>query len=310
MSKTALILGPSGRFGSNMADALWQAGWTLRLFDRSKDDLMQAAGGADVIVNAWNPSYDKWAAELPGITKAVIAAAQSSGARVLFPGNMYVYGKDAPETIGPNTPHLAQNPMGRLRIDAEQAYRDAGVAFTNLRAGDYIDTEMSGNWFDQVMTKPLAKGRLTYPGPLNIPHAWAFLPDVARAAVALLENPQAHQEEIVFPGYTLTGHDLADAIAYATDRDINAKEMAWWPLALARPFMPFIKGMQEMRYLWSLPHGIDTAAFADRLPDFVATPVIDALSKTAPIKALANAGPPKPTHGLKPQPQRSRAQAT
>lgn len=310
MSQTALILGPSGRFGSNMTDALWHAGWTTRLFDRSKDDLMQAAQGADVIVNGWNPSYEKWAEEMPGLTKSVIAAAKASGARVLFPGNVYVYGHNAPGIIGPDTPHLAKNPLGRLRIETESAYRAAGIPLTILRAGDYIDTEMSGNWFDKVMTKPLAKGQLTYPGPLNTAHSWAFLPDLARAGVRLLESPKAHQEEICFPGYTLTAHDLAEALSLAASKNIKATKMAWWPLQLARPFLPFVKGLHEMRYLWSMPHGFDAAAFTERLPDFVATPVVDALKRTAPVKALAGVDQPKQPRAATPPPRRSRTKAT
>ncbi|SNT34623.1 hypothetical protein [Antarctobacter heliothermus] len=57
MVGTVLILGGNGRFGRNAAEAFWNAGWRIRLFDRAEDDLAQAAQGADVIVNGWNPAY-------------------------------------------------------------------------------------------------------------------------------------------------------------------------------------------------------------------------------------------------------------
>ncbi|MCF6316055.1 MAG: hypothetical protein L3J30_07185 [Marinosulfonomonas sp.] len=48
--------------------------------------------------------------------------------------------------------------MGRIRTEMEAAYRDSGVRTIILRAGDFIDTQASGNWFDKVMTPKLDKG--------------------------------------------------------------------------------------------------------------------------------------------------------
>ena len=72
MSQTVLILGASGRFGRNAADAFWNAGWNVRLFDRTTDTLMQATKGVDVIVNGWNPPYPDWAEQVPSLTRDVI----------------------------------------------------------------------------------------------------------------------------------------------------------------------------------------------------------------------------------------------
>ena len=83
MSDTVLILGASGCFGRNAAEAFWNAGWNVRIFDRSKDDLATASQGAAVIVNAWNPAYTAWARDVPKFANDVIAAAKSSGATVL-----------------------------------------------------------------------------------------------------------------------------------------------------------------------------------------------------------------------------------
>ncbi len=191
MQQTVLILGGTGRFGRAAAEAFWNAGWRVRVFDRKVDRLPEAALGADVIVNGWNPPYTQWADLLPGLTDTVIEAARASGATVIQAANIYVYGDGSPETLGPDTPHAARNPMGRLRIDMEARLREAGIPLILLRAGDFIDTEGSGNWFDRVLMAKLAKDRVAYPGNPDIPHAWAYLPDLGRAAVALAERRAA-----------------------------------------------------------------------------------------------------------------------
>lgn len=284
MTQTVLILGASGRFGRNAATAFRQAGWTVVAFDRTRDDLQGAARRADVIVNAWNPPYPDWARQVPGLHAQVIEAAKAAGATVIVPGNVYVFGAETPAPWGPDTPHRATNPLGRIRIEMEAAYRASGVRTIILRAGDFLDTEASGNWFDQIMIKPLARGRFTYPGNPDIAHAWAFLPDLTRAAVALAERRKALPQfcDVTFPGYTATGRDIAQALTQVTGRQVTLKQMSWLPLHLARPFWPMAGCLLEMRYLWNTPHRLDGAVFDALLPEFRQTPLIQAVAQAIP----------------------------
>lgn len=279
MAGRVLILGASGRFGRHAAEAFWNAGWRVRTFDRQTDDLMTAAQGVDVIVNAWNPPYPHWAREVPRFTADVIAAAKSSGATVIIPGNVYVYGKDSAPVLDTGTPHAATNPLGRIRIAMEAAYRDAGVPTIILRAGDFIDTDASGNWFDMMIAAKAAKGRISAPGDPEARHAWAYLPDLARAAVQLAERRETLDtfEDVPFPGYTLSLAELADLITIATGRVQKVTRLNWLPILLAAPFWPMGRKLLEMRYLWSMPHEIAGTRFDALLPEFRATDPLTAI---------------------------------
>jgi len=300
MTGTVLILGASGRFGRNAAEAFWNAGWRVHLFDRSADDLSVATKGVDVIVNGWNPAYPDWAAAMPALTSEVIAAARSAGATVLIPGNVYVFGADAPAAFGPDVPHRATNPLGRIRRDMEEAYRRSGVRTIILRAGDFLDTEASGNWFDMQMAPSLASGKLTYPGDPNVPHAWAFLPDLARAAVALAEKRAELPQfvDVAFPGYTLSGQELALICGEVLNKSVEVRRMAWWPLHIARPFWRMAGPLLEMRYLWSKPHFLKLDSIDTWLPGFVDTDVKDALGAAITPVLKAKAGQPKRGGGV------------
>ena len=287
MTQTVLILGANGRFGRNAADAFWNAGWRVRSFDRAHDDLMAAATGADVIVNGWNPPYPDWAAMVPDLTAQVIAAAKASGATVILPGNVYVYGKNAPPVFEAATPHAATNPLGRIRIDMEAAYRHSGVQTIVLRVGDFIDTAPSGNWLDKIIMKQTAtRGIVTAPGDPDAPHAWGYLPDLARAAVALadMRDRLASFEIVPFPGYTLSIQEIADLAAQALGKDLRVKRLNWAPLLLAAPFWKMGRGLVEMRYLWSLPHRISPDRFNALLPDFRATDPLIAIATALDLK--------------------------
>ncbi len=297
MTGTVLILGGNGRFGSHAAEAFWNQGWRVRLHNRRTGDLMKEAEGADVIVNGWNPPYPDWATEVPGLTEKVIDAARISDATVILPGNVYVFGADAPEVFSTDTAHGATNALGRIRIAMEARYKSAGTRVILLRAGDFLDTTASGNWFDKVMAPPLNKGRLVYPGRTDIPHAWAFLPDLAAAAVGLADRRESLPRfaDIPFPGYTLSGEELAELAAQALDRPVRVKRMTWAPLYLAQPVWKMARHLVEMRYLWDTPHRLDGQALADWLPDFRPTPVEDAIADA--VAPVVTAGSDRPRRG-------------
>ncbi|PIE14310.1 MAG: epimerase [Rhodobacterales bacterium] len=278
-NNTVLILGGSGRFGRHARAAFQQAGWQLRLFDRKADRLEQAAEGAGVIVNGWNPPYPDWQRQIPAYTARLIEVARASKATVIFPGNVYNFGPHAPDIITADTPQLAQNRLGRVRIEMEAAYRDSGVRTIILRAGDFLEDQHSGNWFDRVLISKLSAGRFIYPGAPDIPHAWAWLPDLARTAVALANRRADLPDfaEIPFPGYSPTGQQLCDAVSACLGRPLVLKRMNWLPVQLARPFWPMAGYLLELRYLWNKPHRLDGAAFARLLPEFQMTPLQQAL---------------------------------
>lgn len=280
MTGIVLILGASGRFGRHAAEAFWNAGWQVRPFNRTTDDLPSAAKGADVIVNGWNPPYTEWERQVPELTRQVIGAAQVSGAAVLIPGNIYGYGAGSSTLLGPNTPKAATNPLGRIRNEMEEAYRTAGVPTIVLRAGDFIDTEPSGNWFDKIITARLPRGVVTAPGSPKAPHAWAYLPDMARAAVALAELSENLKpfHEVLFPGYTLSLREMNVLLSKVAGRPLTLKQMSWAPLWVTRPFWPMAGKLIEMRYLWDMPHVLDAKGFHTLVPDFRPTEPLAALT--------------------------------
>ena len=283
-----LILGASGRFGSNCATEFVNRGHVVKACDLSKDDLEKSVADAHFVINGWNPPYDKWKKDIPQFTNQVIDALKRSKAKVIIPGNVYNFGENSQTPWGPSSPHLAKNPMGILRIEMEQAYKDAGVPTIILRSGDYLDTSASGNWFDTVMAKNIKRGKFIYPGDPNALHSWAFLPDVARAVADLVEC--SHQfsafTDLTFRGYSVTGNDMAKCLSEVCGTEIKPAQFPWWQVQLIKPFWPLAPRLLEMRYLWDHPHELDDAALCATLPSFQYTPFRDAIGLA--VKPLMN----------------------
>ena len=304
--RRVLILGANGRFGLAAAQAFAAAGWEVlaqvrrtpvaamparaRIVALPLDDvdgIVAHAAGADVVVHAVNPSdYTRWAAELLPMARHGMDIAERLGARFALPGNVYNYGAAMPATLTGRTPQWPSTNKGRLRVQFEDELRLRAPRLRSfiLRAGDFFGTG-GGVWFDQVIAKGAAQGRVAYPGTTTLAHAWAYLPDMARAMVGLCDREDLPDYvDIPFEGFTLTGDQLMDAVEeVARSAGIGGARSfkrggAPWPIFRAMAlFMPLWREILEMRYLWETPHGLDGSALARWLPAFRSTPLPVAL---------------------------------
>ncbi len=291
MAQTVLICGASGLFGGQAARAFAAAGWTVRLYKRGTD-MAVAAKGADVIVNALNPpNYHAWERLIPAITADVIRAGLASGATVLVPGNVYVYGAE-PGLWGPDTPHRPVARKGRIRAAMESSYRAAsekGLRVIVLRGGDFIDPTSPRSFWNMIALKGVGRGRVTSASAPGVHRAYAYLPDMARAAVALADRRTTLPAfaDIPFAGYALSMEEVADHIARLTGQQMRVKPFMWWFMRLAGPFWELARELNEMRYLYDTPHALDPAPLSHLLPDFRLTPLDEVLRQQ--VQALAPA---------------------
>lgn len=303
MSERILVLGAAGRFGYAAAAAFRAAGWTVTSLVRpgaarrappgtrvvettDRPVAIEAARGMDVVLHALNPPLKTWRRMALPHAYAAIEAAEAAGATLMFPGNLYNYGAGMPSVIDESTPMRATSRKGDIRVMIEERMREAaerGMRTIILRAGDFFGSGR-GSWFDLVIAKPLAHGEVTYPGPLDVVHEWAYVPDLAGAAVRLaaIRERLGMFETFGFPGHAVTGRELVGAIARATGRrgrDIRVRQMQWWLIHALAPFAPLPRELSELAYLWRLPHRIAGGKLAAAIGKVPHTPLDTAVAR-------------------------------
>ena len=311
-SKLALVIGATGGFGGATARALLAHGWRVRALQRNPEaaraatgldldwargdamiakDVLAAADGASVIVHAANPpGYRNWAGTVLPMVENSIAAARSQGARILMPGNVYNYGPDARGLLAEDAPQHPQTRKGRIRVALERRLREAGqdgVKSVVLRPGDFFGQGAQSNWIGAGIVqagKPVRS--LTYPGPLDVRHAWAYLPDLAEAAAQLLDREAdlAAVASFQFGGHALTGHELAAAFEAVVGRKLPIRGLPWLALGAIAPFNETLRELSEMRYLWRETVLMDNRRLVDVLGAEPHTPIEQALETT--LRAL------------------------
>lgn len=305
---TVLVIGATGAFGGAAAGALVAHGWRVRALQRDPDaararsglavewvkgdamraeDVRRAAEGVRAIVHAANPpGYRNWAGTVLPMLDNSIAAARSEGARLLAPGNVYNYGPDARGLIAEDAPQHPQTRKGRIRVALEQRLRDAGqdgVKSVVLRAGDFFGPGGQGSWMGAGVVqagKPVRT--LSYPGPLGVRHAWAYLPDLAEAAAQLLDREAelAAVASFQFGGHALTGDELVAAFQRVLGRRPAVRQFPWLAVTAAAPFNETLRELIEMRYLWRETVLMDNARLTALLGAEPHTPIDEALRAT------------------------------
>jgi nucleoside-diphosphate-sugar epimerase len=302
MSGRILILGAGGRLGTAAARGFRERGWTVMSLirpgsaaraprgteTREVDALdhaavAQSARAADVVLHALNPPYTQWSRSALSLTYSAIAAAEAAGAALIFPGNLYNYGKRLPALINEHTAMHPTSRKGHLRVVIEERLQEAadrGVRIIILRSGDFFG-EGRGSWFDLVIAKDIAQGRLVYPGPLDIVHEWAYLADLVAAMVRLAEirTTLPPLATFGFPGHAVTGRELTTAIARATGRKLKVKQMGWWLIHALRPLVPLCRELSEISYFWNEAHRIDGAKLASTINTVPHTPLDVAIAR-------------------------------
>ena len=302
MTRTVLILGANGRFGRAATQAFAIAGWQVHAATRTgntpkmeritplacdvmnRDSVIAASQGVDVIVHAVNPAYPDWAKMMPVHTDNIIAAGLATGATVMVAGNVYVFGEDAAEVYEESNAFAPTTRKGALRVTMETAFEAAavdGLRTVILRGGDFIEQAKSGNWFDSYITNKVHKGVFTYPGRMDAVHAWAYLPDMARAMVELAETRDTLPtfSSFGFEGYSLTGEELKAAVASVVGQPLKSASFPWPLMRIIGLFSPLVREVLEMRYLWDTPHRVDGSALRAVLPDFTPTPLKAAMAE-------------------------------
>ncbi|MBE1204722.1 NmrA family NAD(P)-binding protein [Aminobacter carboxidus] len=300
MTKIA-ILGARGRLGRAVAKAFLDAGYEVRAITRDgklpaeltgaeafaadaldRRSLADATRGVDIIFNGLSPVYSDWSSVLP-MAENVMAACHANGALHMVAGTVYNFGSPMPAEITEDTPQHPSTEKGRIRAKQEELYRreaEAGrVRTVLLRAGDFFGGKGTGSWFDLVIASKFANGVYTAPGPVELVHAWAYLPDLANSFVALADAGQRldSYENFNFPGHALTDLEIKAAMERVTGRRLRLASMPWWVLRAGSPFVAMWKAIVSMSYLRFEPHRLVSSRLEAVIGEIPHTPLDEAV---------------------------------
>lgn len=280
-----------GAVGREVTHALVARGDTVRVAQRTRPQdlpieatflacdvldagaVRRAALGAGRIVIAIGFAYDSrvWRRKWPVAMANLLDAASRTQARVVFVDNLYMLG---PQTapLHEDMPLSSQGQKTAVRADLTRLWRTAAqagrVRITALRCADFYGPRVTLSQLGANAFGALGQGKTAMLlAPPDTPHDFAYVPDVARAVLLLLEAPEADVLGEVWNmpcAPTHTPRQILEIGARALGRRLEVKAVPIWLLPVLGLFSRLFRETAEMRSIWDRPYVVDARKFTRR----------------------------------------------
>ncbi|MFG2827129.1 NAD-dependent epimerase/dehydratase family protein [Streptomyces sp. NPDC048434] len=288
MSATArplhAVLG-AGPAGTALAGELARRGHAVRLVSRSTPDTavegieryaadvstpegaLAAVEGAAVVYHCVNVDYHRQVEVMPRVQQSVLAAVETTGARLVVLDTLYPYGPTQGEVMTEDTPWRATSRKGQMRAQLDELYlaaHRAGRARVVLgRSADFVGPGVLNSTLGgAVFPGALTGGEVLGMGDIDLPHSYTDIRDVAVGLATLGERPEGDGRVWHLPtAPAVTTREIHSMIEERVGRPLRSVI-----LAEPRPFGPFDAAFMdeyaEMFYQHTEPQIVDSAAFA------------------------------------------------
>jgi nucleoside-diphosphate-sugar epimerase len=289
-----VVFGATGGIGRALTDELVSRGERVRAVSRrgtpvegaeavaadalDPEAAARAAADAGVVYHCVNPGYTKWPQLLPLVSRSILQAAQSAGAKLVYADNLYAYGPvDGPLTE--DLPAAATGRKGRTRAEVAAELLEADARVTIGRASDYYGPHGRMSNAGDTLFGRLAEGkRPIWLGELDLPHTLHYLPDVARGLIVLAERDEADGEVWHLPAAEpLTARQFIDLAAGEGTRVQTIPRVA---LTVGGVFSPMLRELRETQYQFRAPFVSDSSKFEAAFGPFQVTPHREAVRVT------------------------------
>jgi nucleoside-diphosphate-sugar epimerase len=222
-----------------------------------------AVEGASKVLLAVGFPYDSrvWRTAWPQTMNNVVEACASVGARVVFIDNLYQLGpRSEPRTEEMPLTTIGEKPVILAEVTRIWMAARNRVRFASLRCPDFYGPDVAISHLGASAFGELAKGNAALMlAPPDTPHDFAYAPDIARAAITLLDAPDdAYGQVWNMPcAPTRTPRQILKLGADAIDLAVKMVAVPLWLLPLAGLFSRFMKEVADVGFTWDRPYHVD-----------------------------------------------------
>ena len=291
---TTVVLG-FGAVGRATTQALLARGDRVRVAQRSRpgdlptgaefcacdvfdaQSVAAAVEGAAQVVLAVGFVYDAkvWRTAWPATITNVVEACAVIGARLVFLDNLYQLG---PQTE-PRREDMAltdrhAKPAILAGVTRTWMAATGRVRIAALRAPDFYGPDVPVSYLGTTGMGNLAQDKAALVvGSPDMPHDFAFVPDIARAIVCLLDAPDdAYGQVWNMPcAPTQTPRQILGLGAQALGVKLRIVSVPLFVLPLMGLFVTFMREVADVSFTWDRPYIVDGRKFTARF-GFSVTP--------------------------------------
>ena len=303
------IFGATGAVGKALAGKLAEQGKLFRVVGRSEErlrkdfrryeplveycaadlrDSARAARGAACVdtifytVGVPYPQFDQH----PKLTQVALSAAAAAGVRhYVHLSTVYPYGVPQEAFVSESHPRNPKAFKGRMRKEQEDLVLAAdnphGMRTTILRAPDFYGPDSELSYVRAIFDAARKGGTANVIGPIDTPHEFIFVPDLAATLIALSGKEEAYGKawNVAGPGLIST-RQFAELVFGAVQQRPRLRVAGKFMLRFLGLFNPFLREVVEMHYLWTTPVKLDDTRLRQLLPNLHKTPYAEGIGVT------------------------------
>ncbi|MFA4923771.1 MAG: SDR family NAD(P)-dependent oxidoreductase [Ignavibacteriaceae bacterium] len=249
-------------------------------------DIEKALENCSTLFYCSNIPYPRWQSEARELLSVSITAAINKKAKLVFPGNVYVYGKAQQTLVNEGHPHAALTKKGKIRIEMEQmivhANKEHGVRFSIIRMPDFYGPFVINSFSEKIFQNALRGKKLQWFGGLNVPIELIYIEDGGEAMAIAGLSPKADAMQFNVSGYSeTTAKKFLKEISKQAGKHSKISSInIEFLVALAGLFNPMAKEFKEMMYLKSERLIMTGELFRTTFDTLPATPYEEGIRKT------------------------------
>ena len=208
-----------------------------------------------------------WEKVWPVAMQNLLDACAAENIRMVFLDNLYMYGpQHAPLVETMPLSDRKRKPAARARI-TRMWQQDRRVRVAALRAPDFYGPGVLLSHVGETGLAAIARGKAaSFVFPPDQPHDFAYIPDIGRAMVSLLDADDAAFGQVWHMpcAPTLTSRQILAMGARAAGVPLKLRNIPPFLLDMLAPFVPFLRELREMRFQWDRPYRVDAAKWKAR----------------------------------------------
>jgi nucleoside-diphosphate-sugar epimerase len=282
-----LVTGAGGGLGSNVVRAAVARGVKVRALVRNPakarlpegvelvqgdatdvQALTRALEGCDALFHLVNVVIGKdWVRATAQLLDAAIAACRTTGARLVFPANVWVFGRGVPSQLVSEQAAFAPcSTLGEARQRKEEKIRASGIRWVMIRLPEFYGPHV------QTLTGPplqkiAAGGKARWWGPADVPIELVYMPDAAQILleVGLAADVDGHVFHLPGVAHTTARKFLQSAIRISGGGDLAV--MPTFMVKAAAYVNPLARAFVDILHLWEEPILLDGSKLRARFPE-------------------------------------------
>lgn len=243
----------------------------------------EAAAGASVVYQALNPPYHLWEDFFPALQAGALGAAKAADARYVSVENLYMYDSSAPiMEDSPIAPVSKKGALRRKMAEEVLAVHSRGeVRATALRSSDYYGPGVVDSVLGKRIFGHLAAGKKAQIiGSATMPHSFAYIEDVGRAAAVLGMQDAALGRVWIAPhAPARTQGEMVEEACRVLGTRTQFSVVSPLLMRLAGLFVPAARASVEMMYEFTAPFVVDSTRIEQEL-HLSATPARSGIERT------------------------------